>query len=898
MFLVLAADVTSMGSAPVIDLARARDALVGGAIAATLGAVVLRALESGPASRVLFVLVPVLAAGAAAAAAARSMRRTDRWLATGLALWAAGDVALRYVGRPELHAPLIIVGTVVIAIALTTRLVMFGAEYRSAALDSVVVGLVATGIVWSLLVRAALDDASRSSADAVFVALSPGATVMLVSLAGNIAIRTRRLVDLLPVVATMCGFTADLVAALGRPSDAWPSALPLQVLWSVQYVGLAIWCGRSTSAGGPLYSPAKRMVTIVAASVVNFTVTPMLRASTEISDRAILGVINVCVITTLMYRVAHVIRDATRAHETRVSLERFRLLAENSTDCVALVDVDGRIVFASDSWERLLGVRVPDLLGSLAADHIHADDLDRATALFGALVASRSTEPVTFEARLRARAEQEERWVEAIVASHLDDPALKGVVMTMRDITERRRQVERLEDLAATDELTGLLNRRAIEAILVRELAGAAEDRLVGVLFFDLDRFKLVNDTFGHGAGDRLLEAVADQLRAAARVGDFLARFGGDEFVVVCPDLPDAQSAVAIGERILGGISTPIRIGGTVTSPSVTIGVSTRGHLPLHRDAHDASAKLLAEADAAMYAGKQRGGHCVQLFTPRLRAESADRLSIETDLRRAVEDGEITVAYQPVVWADGRLASVEALARWDRPGWGPVPPDAFIAIAEDSGLIGQLGLHVIGRALQDLVALDALHPGAVGATTVNVSPVQLQDAAFVDDVLGLVADHGMDHRLAIEVTETTVVKDPDTTFARLQRLRDHGVFVAIDDFGVGHASLASMRQMPADSLKIDRSFVRDMLTDPVATAIVDASLALGRAASMAVIAEGVETEDHADALRGRGVELLQGYAIARPMRFDALVEWIAAMPAPAGATAPIVSGEVLGGGAA
>jgi predicted signal transduction protein with EAL and GGDEF domain len=347
---------------------------------------------------------------------------------------------------------------------------------------------------------------------------------------------------------------------------------------------------------------------------------------------------------------------------------------------------------------------------------------------------------------------------------------------------------------------------------------------------------------------------------------------------------------------VLAGISIPIRIAGTVTSPSVTIGVSTSG--PLTRNVHgqDASAKLLAEADAAMYAGKQRGGHCVQLFTPRLRAESADRLSIETDLRRAVEAKEITLAYQPVVWADGRLASIEALARWNRPGWGPVPPDAFIAIAEDSGLIGQLGLLVVDQALRDLSSLDACHPGEVGATTVNVSPVQLQDEAFVDDVLALVARHGMDHRLAIEVTETTVVRDPEMSFGRLQRLRDHGVFVAIDDFGVGHASLASMRRMPADSLKIDRSFVRDVLTDPVAIAIVEASLAIGRAASMAVIAEGVETDAHADDLRARGVELLQGYAIARPMPFDDLREWVAARSR--AARSPAVSGEVLGGGAA
>jgi PAS domain-containing protein len=373
---------------------------------------------------------------------------------------------------------------VAVALALTTRLMSFGTEYRSAALDSVVVGLVATGIVWSLLVRAALDDATRSSADAVFVALSPGATVMLVSLAANVAIRTRRRVDLLPVVATACGFAADLVAALGRPNAEWPSALPLQVLWSIQYIGLALWCGRSLSPGGPLFSPAKRMVTIVAASVVNFTVTPMLRASTEISDRTILGVINVCVIATLMYRVAHVIRDATRAHETRVSLERFRLLAENSNDCVALLDPEGRFVFASDSWERLLGVPLQSLRGVSAIE-------------------SGDRRAITLESRLVRPNDDAECWVETIVASHLHDPALRGIVMTARDITERRREVERLADLAATDELTGLLNRRAIEAILVRELTESPADRLVGILFFDLDRFKLVNDTFGHGGRDR-----------------------------------------------------------------------------------------------------------------------------------------------------------------------------------------------------------------------------------------------------------------------------------------------------------------------------------------------------------------------------------------------------------
>jgi diguanylate cyclase (GGDEF)-like protein/PAS domain S-box-containing protein len=823
---------------------------------------------------------------------AGELRRHDAFVSVALVVWCTAEVGIALLAEAAASAwwpnLLVVAGTSLLFAGLAVRVSALGREFRTAILDSVAFGVAVAGFVWALLLRPSLA-ADPALAD-VITLLTPLVSPIAVSFAANVALRTKDRIDLVLVAACLAPLVADVAWANGEAvrGSLWAT------LWLVQFLGLALWVGCSTRTALDVPSAGVRLITVMGSVAIHLVARPFLSGDGRV-DGLVTAVLDAVLVTIVAVRVRSVVRDAAAIQHERSTLDRMRALLRHSGDAIAVVDARGQVTFATEGWDAMTGGGVA--IGATAVDHVHPDDRQAAAAAVERSLGREDVERA--EVRLLpGRLDDDgcwlgDRWVEAIISDRRADPAIGGILLTARDVTDRRNEVERLAHLAARDELTGLLNRRSIESLITAELAALPDDRVLAVLFFDLDRFKLVNDTFGHESGDQLLVAVAEQLRLAAREGDHLARFGGDEFVVVCPGLRSIDDAVHVGERILDGLSTPVRVGGTVTSPSVTIGVSVRGGaVPI---AADAVARLLAEADAAMYAGKQRGGHCVQVFSPRLRAQSADRLSIETDLRIAVERGEIAVAYQPLISAvDGRIAGVEALARWDRPGWGPVAPDAFIAIAEDSGMIHQLGMRVMERALADLLMLDNVAPGCIAGVAVNVSPLQLLDAHFVDDVTDLLVRFDADaERFTIEVTETTVVRDPDATYARLHRLREHGVQVAIDDFGVGHASLAALRSMPADVLKIDRSFVRDVLTDPVAQAIVDASVAIGRSAGMLVTAEGVETAEHLGAMRERGVHLLQGYQIARPMSFDALVPWLRALPA-SGVAQTVSGGEGLG----
>jgi diguanylate cyclase (GGDEF)-like protein len=419
------------------------------------------------------------------------------------------------------------------------------------------------------------------------------------------------------------------------------------------------------------------------------------------------------------------------------------------------------------------------------------------------------------------------------------------------------------------DALTGLPSRLLLMSRLQSALHRIERTgRHVAVLFIDLDRFKVVNDSLGHHAGDRLLLAVTERLRKAVRRHEMPARFGGDEFVLVCEDVTDAQDAVAVAERLLKALSQPFELEDGPAHVAGSIGIA------LTRDPNASPSDLVRDADAAMYRAKEAGGGRWSIFDQVVRHRVVARQAIEGALRTAIEQGEFVVHFQPEVSvATGEIVGVEALVRWDRPGIGMVSPAEFIPIAEETGLIVPIGAWVLREACAQARRFD---DGKL-VVRVNVSARQLTEPGLTATVLEALASSGLPpERLCLEVTESVVLEDADRCVAALQGLRDIGVGVALDDFGTGYCSLSYLRQLPIDGLKIDRSFVRGLGHEADDDSIVASVIDLARSLGVSVVAEGVETEQQLAALRERGCDSMQGFLFSRPVPAAGIVERIGA----------------------
>jgi len=437
---------------------------------------------------------------------------------------------------------------------------------------------------------------------------------------------------------------------------------------------------------------------------------------------------------------------------------------------------------------------------------------------------------------------------------------------------------------AVRDPVTGLPNRVLFLDRLERALARGTR---VHVLFLDLDRFKLVNDTLGHSAGDELLRQIGRRLRACLRSDDCLARFGGDEYAVLVEDAPDT-AVQRIGEQMLAAVQAPLLVCGEEVVVGGSIGVASS------HDGADAS-EVLRDADTAMYRAKHSGGGQLVVFEQSMHTVLVQRRSLESDLRRAVDSDEVCVVFQPIVDLDGgRIHAAEALARWNRPGCGTVPPGEFIPLAEETGLVVPLGRHVLaaacGQAATWPCAADGSSPPHV---SVNLSARQLLDPLLVTDVHRVLADTGLDPgRLILEITESTIVSDTSAVLERLRQIRDIGVRLAVDDFGTGYSSLSYLRMFPVDILKIDRSFVDDVVAGWQGTAFVRTIVRLTETLSMTAVAEGVETREQAHALRGVGCQLGQGHLFALPMPPADFATYLSGRPVHApSATPPIIEGS-------
>jgi diguanylate cyclase (GGDEF)-like protein/PAS domain S-box-containing protein len=437
-------------------------------------------------------------------------------------------------------------------------------------------------------------------------------------------------------------------------------------------------------------------------------------------------------------------------------------------------------------------------------------------------------------------------------------------IAVFSDISERKAIDERIHFMAHYDALTHLPNRVLLHDRLLQSISAAPRrNRKVAILFLDLDRFKTINDTLGHSIGDLLLQSVAERLRECIRISDTIARLGGDEFIVILPDLQESAYAATVAQKILDKISNPFVIRDVELNTTASIGIS------LFPDDGTANEDLIANADVAMYRSKENGRNTYQFFTPEMNDSAYDRLTMENNLRRALERQEFVLYYQPQVNSEtGQIIGAEALVRWRHPETGLVPPGMFIPIAEENGLIVTIGEWVLREACRQNKAWQQLGLSPI-PVAVNLSAVQLRQKDLTEMVADALQETGLEPAwLELEITESGIMQNSEAAVKTLHTLKQMGLKLSIDDFGTGYSSLSHLKRFPLDKLKIDQSFVRDITTDEDDAAIVVAIIGMARSLKLRVIAEGVETRGHLDFLNANGCVEIQGYYFSKPVPAD------------------------------
>ena len=558
---------------------------------------------------------------------------------------------------------------------------------------------------------------------------------------------------------------------------------------------------------------------------------------------------------------------------TAESEQRFRALVQHAPDVIIVVGPDGTISYVSPAFEAVLGYPPAESIGMEASLLLAGSDRELLVEMLGPALAEARPERV--ELRLRS-AQGSWRWCEVTITNLLHAPAVGGIVANLRDITERKdaeasRQAisDRLAYEAAHDTMTGLSNRSSFTERVDAALRTAST--ALAVLFIDLDHFKIVNDGLGHAAGDELLVQAAQRLRQVIRPGDVLARFGGDEFVVLCEQVTGPDGAALVAERLLAALAQPMTVAGDEVFVSASIGIALAGP--------SATAEsLLRQADVAMYQAKHDGRGRVVSYEPERHGTAAAVLKTGSDLHRALERDELVLHYQPIVdLGTDRIVGVEALLRWAHPRRGLLAPAAFLGLAEESGLIVPIGRFVLETACRQLVAWEEgrSERGGPLAVNVNVAARQLADPTLAQAVASVIAATGIDPgAVCLELTEHTLMYDTAATSRVLAALQGHGVKLSIDDFGTGYSSLSYLKRFPVASLKIDRSFVDGLGSDAEDTSIVETIVKLAHSMGVATVAEGVETTAQLEAARSLGCDFAQGYLLGRPMPAAALGAWL------------------------
>jgi diguanylate cyclase (GGDEF)-like protein/PAS domain S-box-containing protein len=641
-----------------------------------------------------------------------------------------------------------------------------------------------------------------------------------------------------------------------------------------------------------------------AASAVQREVDPALRAASALTDRlqdaargrslrqlrmleggvaltlALLGVLALFVVEP----TARAVRSQMqRLGDQSDELARLALVAARTDNAVVITDAGQRVEWVNDAFTRLSGYTLDEARGQSPGPMLLSEHNDPAV-LKRIRDSIERGEGARVELLNRAR-DGSEYWIDADIQPLRDaDDVVRGFVTVGTDVTERRRLQEQLRASLRTDTLTGLPNRSVVLARVQRaiEHATAHPGNGFAVLFMDFDRFKQINDTLGHAAGDELLRLIARRIEETLRPGDAVARvpsqwqtaarIGGDEFVVVLERVHDAADARAVAERLREVLAQPFELAGHPVHTSASIGIVTADQAAASAD------EVLRDADTAMYEAKRAGRGCCVLFDDSMRERVVEALQIEGDLRRALRDGELFVVYQPVVALGSEvLVGVEALVRWRHPTQGIVPPARFVAVAEETGLIDDIGQFVLETACAQYAGWRREHGvRAPRRLAVNLSRAQIQLPGLVPEVRWVLERNGLQPGdLQFEVTESLAAQD-ESVQATLRELKALGVRLALDDFGTGYSSLACLHQLPVDTVKIDRSFVEHAETIEYHRVLIEATIRVAQTLGMSTVAEGIETAGQAALMERLRCDHGQGFLYGRPQTADELERWMLA----------------------
>ena len=547
--------------------------------------------------------------------------------------------------------------------------------------------------------------------------------------------------------------------------------------------------------------------------------------------------------------------------------EQMEAVTASLGEGVVAVDAEGVVTFANPAAEQLLGWCQSDLVGRAITATLDPDG----RSLSGAgqpewvhLPRLRAGETMRMDEHQVSRRDGTSVPVALTASPVVRAGQVVGAVIVLRDVRDRKALEERLLHQAFHDDLTGLPNRSVfLDRLEHARTRGASDGSTQAVLFIDVDRFKLINDSLGHRVGDEVLRAVAYRLAGVLSTADTVARFGGDEFTVLLENLPGPGAAARTAEAVLRALQPSMRAGGRDVSVTVSVGIAIA-------EPGNAPADLLAAADIAMYQAKSSGRNRYVVATADADEQARARLDLEVELRRAVQQGQLEVHYQPVLHAgSGALYGLEALVRWRHPRLGLLAPAHFMAVAEESGLVIEIGAWVLEQACAAGVDWERDHPGQPVVMAVNLSARQFQQSDLCEQVADVLRRTGLRPQLlALEITETVVMEDTATTLATLRALKQLKVRLSIDDFGTGYSSLSYLKRFPVDAVKIDKSFVDGLAGSPVDREIVRAVIRLAAAVGMQTIAEGVETTSQRQELEQLGCTMLQGYLLSRPVPID------------------------------
>ncbi|MBY4947751.1 EAL domain-containing protein [Cupriavidus respiraculi] len=532
-------------------------------------------------------------------------------------------------------------------------------------------------------------------------------------------------------------------------------------------------------------------------------------------------------------------------------------LLEASGALAMQLGASGNILQATQASAALLAYPLEYLLRSSMQDIVSFEERERTAALLQSCAhkGESSHERIRFACGMVGS-----RWIDVRMSPHVTDDGTPCVLVFGHDVTQWIESEQRLVAQSFRDPLTGIGNRAYIRMRIGERLAaGLAGQPPLAVALMDLDGFKKVNDSLGHEFGDALLKELAVRLEGTMRSSNMVARLGGDEFVLLLDGVTSEEDAVGVLDRIIHVCRQPFHLAGCQVRVTTSVG------LAFATGTEESESQLLRRADLAMYEAKAQGKNRFHVYSPQLDHRLNEQFRIEQSMFEAVQNGEFVLYYQPIVWpGSGEVCAAEALMRWESPN-GMIAPDKFIPAAEGNGLIKHLGAWALRCACAQLALWDA-SGFQVGHISVNVSPVQFQHPGFADSVRRAIEDAGISaHRLVLEITEGVLMTDPKTAEAVLVELRALGIRFAVDDFGTGYSSLAYLRRFPLSALKIDRSFVADMVESPHARTIVSAVLSLARELGLVAIAEGVETDAQRDLLMAQGCDLVQGWRYARAM---------------------------------